>query len=215
LCRTLRENAVRLLAGGPRPLRVHAWQVTGNEFFRTITEEILDYAVREMLDLAGAFYGTQDADPTSLRSGDDRSEGEKGKFFVWTPDEIREVLGDEAYAFMAAYGVTRRRNSEAQVPGSCESKDNLLPRPREIATVGDPDSADTQTLPNVVCDGYRPFQVIPPGAPDWEDAKVSPLLDRGLVDGQAAAYVCRDCPPGTVDRAGRTSCGGGAVVMML
>ncbi len=83
---------------------LHAWQVTGNEFFRTITEEILDYVVREMTDPSGGFYSTQDAD----------SEGEEGKFFVWTPDEIREVLGDEADAFMAAYGVTRHGNFEGK-----------------------------------------------------------------------------------------------------
>jgi uncharacterized protein YyaL (SSP411 family) len=83
---------------------LHAWQVTGNEFFRTITEEILDYVVREMLDPAGGFYSTQDAD----------SEGEEGKFFVWTPDEIREVLGDEADEFMAAYGVTPGGNFESK-----------------------------------------------------------------------------------------------------
>jgi uncharacterized protein YyaL (SSP411 family) len=45
-----------------------------------------------MTDLSGGFYSTQDADPTPLRSGDDRSEGEEGKFFVWMPDEIRAVL---------------------------------------------------------------------------------------------------------------------------
>jgi uncharacterized protein YyaL (SSP411 family) len=94
---------------------LHAWQVTGNEFFRTITDEILDYVVREMLDPQGGFYSTQDAD----------SEGEEGKFFVWTPDEIRQVLDDEADAFIAAYGVTRHGNFEAQVPGSLGSK-NIL-----------------------------------------------------------------------------------------
>jgi uncharacterized protein YyaL (SSP411 family) len=83
---------------------LHAWQVTGNEFFRIITEEILDYVVREILDPEGGFYSTQDAD----------SEGEEGKFFVWTPAEIREVLGDEAEAFMAAYGVTRHGNFEGK-----------------------------------------------------------------------------------------------------
>jgi uncharacterized protein YyaL (SSP411 family) len=83
---------------------LHAWQVTGNEFFRTIIEEILYYAVREMTDPLGGFYSTQDAD----------SDGEEGKFFVWTPDEIREVLGDEADAFMAGYGVTRRGNFEGK-----------------------------------------------------------------------------------------------------
>ncbi|UCC61787.1 MAG: thioredoxin domain-containing protein [Anaerolineae bacterium] len=83
---------------------LHAWQVTGNEFFRTITAEILDYVVREMIDPAGGFYSTQDAD----------SEGKEGKFFVWTPDEIREVLGEEADALMGAYGVT--------FAGNCEGK---------------------------------------------------------------------------------------------
>jgi uncharacterized protein YyaL (SSP411 family) len=83
---------------------LHAWQVTGNEFFRTITEEILDYVVREMTDPAGGFYSTQDAD----------SEGEEGKSFVWTPDEIREVLGEEADVFMAAYSVTHQGNFEGK-----------------------------------------------------------------------------------------------------
>jgi uncharacterized protein YyaL (SSP411 family) len=80
------------------------WQVTGNEFFRTVTEEILDYVLREMTDSAGGFYSTRDAD----------SEGEEGKFFVWTPDDVRSVLGDEADAFMAAYGVTQQGNFEGK-----------------------------------------------------------------------------------------------------
>jgi uncharacterized protein YyaL (SSP411 family) len=83
---------------------LHAWQVTGNEFFRTITEEILDHVIREMVDPAGGFYSTQDAD----------SEGEEGKFFVWTPAEIREILRDDADEFMAAYGVTQHGNFEGK-----------------------------------------------------------------------------------------------------
>ncbi len=83
---------------------LHAWQVTGNEFFRTIAEEILDYVVREMTDPAGGFYSTQDAD----------SEGQEGKFFLWTPDEIRQVLGSEADGFMAAYGISREGNFEGK-----------------------------------------------------------------------------------------------------
>lgn len=48
-----------------------------------------------MTDSASGFYSTQDADPTPLRSGDDRSEGAEGKFIVWTRDEIRAVLGSD------------------------------------------------------------------------------------------------------------------------
>ncbi|HSJ53981.1 MAG TPA: thioredoxin domain-containing protein [Anaerolineae bacterium] len=105
---------------------LHAWQVTGNEFFRTITEEILDYVMREMMDPGGGFYSTQDAD----------SEGEEGKYFVWTPDEIRAVLDDEAEAFMEAYGVTREGNFEGknilQLVGSLDDRERFAPARRKL-----------------------------------------------------------------------------------
>jgi uncharacterized protein YyaL (SSP411 family) len=73
------------------------------EFFRRVAIETLEYVRREMLDTTGAFYSTQDAD----------SEGEEGKFFVWTPDEIAEVLGEEdAKEFCAVYDVTAGGNFE-------------------------------------------------------------------------------------------------------
>jgi len=83
---------------------LRAWQMTGDSFYRTITEEILDYVVREMTDPAAGFYSTQDAD----------SEGEEGKFFLWTFDEIRGVLGEEAGTFMVAYRVTEGGNFEGK-----------------------------------------------------------------------------------------------------
>ena len=83
-------------------LYLHAWQVTGNPLYRRITEETLDYVLREMTDPAGGFYSAQDAD----------SEGVEGKFFVWTPDELRPLLGDDADLVMGYYGVTERGNFE-------------------------------------------------------------------------------------------------------
>ena len=67
-----------------------------------------------------------------------------------------------------------------------------LSKPREIAIIGDPDSADTQALLSVVRDGYRPFQVVALGAPSDQPPAVPLLQDRGLVDGGAAVYVCRN-----------------------
>jgi uncharacterized protein YyaL (SSP411 family) len=67
-----------------------------------------------------------------------------------------------------------------------------LSKPSEIAIVSDPAAAGTQALPSVVRDGYRPFQVVALGAPRTRPPAVPLLRDRGLVDGQAAAYVCRD-----------------------
>ena len=83
-------------------LYLHAWQVTGNVLYRRITEETLDYVIREMTDPSGGFYSAQDAD----------SEGVEGKFFVWTPAELRSLLGDDADLVMGYYGVTEGGNFE-------------------------------------------------------------------------------------------------------
>jgi uncharacterized protein YyaL (SSP411 family) len=65
-------------------------------------------------------------------------------------------------------------------------------RPREIAIVGDPVSADTQALLGIVRGGYRPFRVVALGAPGAQLPDVPLLQGRRLVEGRATAYVCRD-----------------------
>jgi uncharacterized protein YyaL (SSP411 family) len=82
-----------------------AYQVTGRERYRRIAEEILNYVLREMTSPRGGFYSAQDAD----------SEGEEGKFYVWTRDQIKKVLGkDEGTPFCAYYGVTPQGNFEGR-----------------------------------------------------------------------------------------------------
>ena len=83
---------------------LHAWQVTGEPLFRAVAEETLDYVVREMRHPEGGFYSTQSAE----------SEGQEGRFFIWTIEEIRDVLGDESEAFMEAYGVQPGGNWEGK-----------------------------------------------------------------------------------------------------
>ncbi|HYY96421.1 MAG TPA: thioredoxin domain-containing protein, partial [Pyrinomonadaceae bacterium] len=84
-------------------LYLHAYQTTGEESFRRVVVETLDYVAREMTDAGGAFYSTQDAD----------SEGVEGKFFVWDKAEIETLLGHEdARLFCAFYGVTKGGNFE-------------------------------------------------------------------------------------------------------
>ena len=86
-------------------LYLHVYQVTGNPFYRRIVEETLDYVVREMTDPAGGFYSTQDAD----------SEGEEGKFFLWTPDQVKQILGeDDSELFYKVYDVRRGGNFEGK-----------------------------------------------------------------------------------------------------
>ena len=67
-----------------------------------------------------------------------------------------------------------------------------LSQPREIAIIGDPQAADTRTLRNFIRDSYRPFQVMALGVFEAQTAGVPLLQDRGQLDGQAAAYVCRE-----------------------
>jgi uncharacterized protein len=82
---------------------LHLYQITKDNFFKRVATEILEYVRREMLDPSGGFYSTQDAD----------SEGEEGKFFVWKPKEIVEILGAEgAQKFNDHFDVTEHGNFE-------------------------------------------------------------------------------------------------------
>ena len=86
-------------------LYLHSWLATGRALYRRITEEILDYVLREMTGEHGGFFSATDAD----------SEGKEGKFFVWSPEEIEEALGSEdAGLFSAFYGVSQRGNFEGK-----------------------------------------------------------------------------------------------------
>lgn len=98
-------------------LYLHAWQATGDRFFRVIAEDIYDYILREMTAPEGGFYSATDAD----------SEGEEGKFFVWDYDELQDLLDADAFKVAVEYwGVSKRGNFEGS---------NILYVPNEPATV--------------------------------------------------------------------------------
>ncbi|SBV99199.1 conserved hypothetical protein [uncultured delta proteobacterium] len=82
-----------------------AFQITANPLYRGIAEKIFAYARREMTSPEGGFYSAQDAD----------SEGEEGKYYTVTPDEIRRVLGEkDGRAFCEGYDVTGPGNFEGK-----------------------------------------------------------------------------------------------------
>ncbi len=83
-------------------LYLHAWQITGDPFFRRIAEEVYEYLLREMTSHEGGFYSATDAD----------SEGEEGKFFVWGWSELEALLGADAEIAIEYWGVTSRGNFE-------------------------------------------------------------------------------------------------------
>ena len=85
-------------------LYLHAWLATGDVEYRRVCEETLDYVLREMTHASGGFFSAQDAD----------SEGEEGKFFVWSPEEIRAELRDAEMtkAVLSYWGVDDGPNFE-------------------------------------------------------------------------------------------------------
>ena len=100
---------------------LHGWQALGHERWRRACEETLVWALREMRGPEGGFHSSLDAD----------SEGEEGRFYVWTPDEIREALeaadlGEAAEDLLSYYGVTAEGNFEGRtilhIPGGPEAR---------------------------------------------------------------------------------------------
>ena len=80
-----------------------AFQATGEARYGRVARETLDYLLRDLQDPAGAFHSSEDAD----------SEGEEGKFYVFTPAEVAQALGPaDAERFCAGYGITAQGNFE-------------------------------------------------------------------------------------------------------
>ena len=100
---------------------VHAWSLTGDPRYRDVARAALDYMLRELTTEDGAFAASQDAD----------TDGIEGLTFTWRAAEIREVLGDAADLFAAAYGVTDEGNWEGVTILSRVATDD------ELATVFD------------------------------------------------------------------------------
>jgi len=81
---------------------LHGFQALGHEPWRRVCERTLDWMLAEMHGPEGGFYSALDAD----------SEGVEGRFYVWTPEEIRALLGDRADGVIEYYGVTESGNFE-------------------------------------------------------------------------------------------------------
>jgi uncharacterized protein YyaL (SSP411 family) len=81
---------------------LEAWQLTKKDLYARIVRETLDYILRDMTSPEGGFFSAEDAD----------SEKIEGKFYVWNPQQVLDVLGTDADRFMKAFDVTPRGNWE-------------------------------------------------------------------------------------------------------
>jgi uncharacterized protein len=163
---------------------LHAHQLTGEPLFRRVCEETLDWALRELRQPEGGFASSLDAD----------SEGEEGRFYVWTPAEIRDTLGGElGAAAIAHFGVTEAGNFEGR---------NIL-----VRATPDPERIDEIKSGLLAARERR----VRPGLDDkrltsWNALMLAALADAGAVlerdDYRAAAVACAEFLNGTMRDAG-------------
>ncbi|MCY4147584.1 MAG: thioredoxin domain-containing protein [Chloroflexi bacterium] len=164
-------------------LYLHAWQITNDDFFRHIAEDILDYILREMTAPAGGFYSATDAD----------SEGVEGKFFVWTIDEAREALAplDERLPraldiCIEAFGMSERGNFEGA---------NILHQPRPLRETASelglsPLELESALAQIKACLYAARADRVPPGLDDkilcsWNGLMLASLAEAARVWGRA------------------------------
>lgn len=113
----------------------HAYQLTKNPLYKKTVEHTLDFIAREMTSPEGGFYSSLDAD----------SEGEEGKFYVWTKKEIDELLGKDAVVFEDYYDVTEA--------GNWEHGNNILLRKNDDEVVAKRHGISLETLNKIIDNG--------------------------------------------------------------
>ena len=117
---------------------IEAYQATGKGEYAGTAREILEYVLRDMTNCEGGFYSAEDAD----------SEGEEGKFYSWTAEELKEVLDKEEFKLLIRlYDVHER--------GNFEKGRNIL---RQMSAFGD--SAEILKMPErELCDSWNRIRV--------------------------------------------------------
>jgi uncharacterized protein YyaL (SSP411 family) len=111
---------------------LHGYQLTGDSELKDVLTSTLDYLLEDLTDPQGGFYSARDAD----------SEGEEGRFYLWTSPEIEGALGAETAAiFQRTYDVTARGNFEGR---------NILNLPRSLAEVADSEGMGLEELEEIL-----------------------------------------------------------------
>jgi uncharacterized protein len=161
---------------------LHGLQTLGHERYRRVCEETLDWALREMRGPEDGFYSALDAD----------SEGEEGRFYVWTAEEIRAVLGERAEPVLDHYGASEAGNFEAS---------NVFHLPRGAAA---PEPAGLAAARQALYEARA--ERVRPGLDDkrlasWNALMIGALAEAGAVLGredyldaarECAEFVLRD-----------------------
>jgi len=109
---------------------LEAYQITSDDYFATIARETADYVLREMTSPQGGFYSAEDADSLPDKPGKESPEEERekieGAFYVWSVEELDDILGNDAAGMLSFYfGVIPGGNAESDPHGYFKGK-NIL-----------------------------------------------------------------------------------------
>jgi len=141
-----------------------AYQATGNDAYRRTAEEIFAYVERDMTAPEGAFYSAEDAD----------SEGEEGKFYLWTAGELRAVLGEEdARLCVEVWGVQEDGNYQEEASGR-RTGVNILYQERPLEEAAQATGMDAAALGERVDTMRRRLL-------EARERRVRPLLDDKIL----------------------------------
>jgi uncharacterized protein YyaL (SSP411 family) len=124
---------------------VDAYLITGDENYRQVAVNICEWVLRIMADRGGGFYSGLDVD----------SEGEEGKFYLWTRTEILEVLGkEEGERFCRVYGVEERGNFRDEATGKRPGT-NILHLKSSLAEIAESESLPLEELTVLLAKGRQ------------------------------------------------------------
>lgn len=155
---------------------VEAYQVTRKPLYQQVATEILDYIGREMTGPEGGIYSSTDAD----------SEGVEGKFFVWTPDEVQDVLknDEDTRRFCALYDITASSNWEHKsIPNRLRPIEEVA---RELNLTADELMETASRVKPLLYEARR--RRVPPGLDDkvitaWNGMLLSAMAEAARVFG--------------------------------
>jgi uncharacterized protein YyaL (SSP411 family) len=151
----------------------HAYQLTKNPFYEQVVRETLDYVKREMTNESGGFYSSLDAD----------SEGVEGKFYIWTAEELKTVLGAD-YDLVADYYNIREE-------GNWEHGQNILFRTEQEEYYTNKYDIKSEALENKLAEARTQLLAerekrIRPGLDDKILTSWNALMLKGYIDAYRA-----------------------------
>jgi uncharacterized protein YyaL (SSP411 family) len=160
------------------------YQVTENEFYRKVSEEIIEYVLENMTSKEGGFYSAEDAD----------SEGEEGKFYVWTENEIKNILApDEVELFIKVNSISKDGNYRDEATRNM-TENNILHMKKTYAEYASELGIKEEPLRNILESARKKLQAvrvkrIKPHVDDkiltsWNGLMISALAKAGRAFGE-------------------------------